>query len=80
MFIVYGKKNCPYCAKAVELLQGEGCTFSYLSMDERTEELVEIAMTYSHKTVPIVTRVVDGVPILIGGFDDLKELFNFPRE
>tara|TARA_Y100000310_G_scaffold306667_1_gene348027 strand:+ start:886 stop:1128 length:243 start_codon:yes stop_codon:yes gene_type:complete len=79
MFIVYGKKNCPFCTKAVELLQGEGCTFSYLSMDEKKEELAEIAMTYNHKTVPIITRVLDGMPILIGGYEDLKELFNLPE-
>ena len=80
MFIIYGKKKCPYCTKAVKLLQAQGCDFSYLSMDEKKEELVEIAMNYNHKTVPIVTRVLEGIPILIGGFDDLKKLFNSPQE
>ena len=80
MFIIYGKKECSYCTKAVELLQAKGCDFSYLSMDGKREELVEIAMTYNHKTVPIITRVLEGMPFLIGGFDDLKKLFNSLEE
>ena len=71
MFIIYGKKNCGFCSKAVKLLQSQGFDFIYTSMDNRPEELVEMALKHKHNTVPLIIQVVEGEPIFIGGYDNL---------
>ena len=72
MFIIYGKKDCPYCTKAVELLQQQGRDFTYCSMDNRLNELVELSLKHNHKTVPLIIQVVAGEVVLIGGYDNLR--------
>ncbi len=42
-------------------------------MDDRQEELLDLATQYNHKTVPIVMKVEDSNNIFIGGFDALLE-------
>ena len=77
MYIVYGKKDCGFCGRAVRLLQKLGHTFTYMSMDDKQDELVELAMQHSHKTVPLILQIVDGETEFIGGHDDLvKRLEN----
>jgi glutaredoxin len=71
MYIIYGKKNCGFCSRAVKLLQRNGITFTYMSMDDKHSELVELAMLYKHKTVPLVLQVVEGNTEFVGGHDDL---------
>ena len=71
MYIIYGKKQCGFCLKAVELLQKQGCDFVYTSMDNRQEELIEMALKHNHKTVPLIIQVVGGDPVFIGGYDNL---------
>ena len=71
MYIVYGKKDCPYCTKAVQLLQSRGLDFTYSSMDNRLNELVQWALQHDHKTVPLIIQVVSGTPVLVGGYDNL---------
>ena len=71
MYIIYGKKKCGFCAKAIKLLQSKGFDFIYTSMDNKQEELVEMALKYRHETVPLIIQVVDGDPMFIGGYDNL---------
>ena len=71
MYIIYGKKQCGFCLKAVELLQKQGFDFVYTSMDNRQEELIEMALKHNHKTVPLIIQVVGGDPVFIGGYDNL---------
>ena len=71
MYIIYGKKNCGFSSKAVKLLQSQGFDFIYTSMDDRQEELVEMALKHKHNTVPLIIQVVEGNPIFIGGYDNL---------
>ena len=73
MFIVYGRTKCPFCTNAVILLQSRGISYTYYSMDDRQEELLDLATQYGHKTVPIVMKVEDSNNIFIGGFDALLE-------
>jgi len=71
MYIIYGKKKCGFCAKAIKLLQSKGFDFIYTSMDDRPEELVEMALIHGHRTVPLIIQVVDGNPMFVGGYDNL---------
>jgi hypothetical protein len=40
-------------------------------MDNKVEELVEMALNYNHKTVPLIIQVVEGNSIFIGGYSNL---------
>tara|TARA_Y100000034_G_C6654405_1_gene286574 strand:+ start:338 stop:583 length:246 start_codon:yes stop_codon:yes gene_type:complete len=76
MYIVYGKKLCPYCVSAVKLLQSKGCDFTYHSMDKKLEELTVLAMHHNQKTVPIILQLVEEQLIFIGGYDNLCAWLN----
>ena len=74
MFKVYGKTNCPSCTSAKQLLETKGCEYEYLlfGKDYDLSKFVEINKT--HKTMPMVTVVKDGVENYIGGLVELKEV------
>ena len=57
MFIIYGKKKCPFCENAVRYLRNEGYDFKYLSMDEKLEELSRLSTIYNWRTVPLIIKV-----------------------
>ena len=71
MYIIYGKEDCGFCTRAVKLLQINGYSFTYMSMDKKQEDLVELSLRYNHKTVPLILQVVDGNTEFVGGHDDL---------
>jgi len=71
MYNIYGLKWCVFCLRAVSLLQEKGEDFCYHSMDSKEGTLNYIKRTHDHKTVPIVTKTIDGEEELIGGYDDL---------
>ena len=73
MYIIYGKKLCNYCSKAINLLQSQGISFVYHSMDNRPEGLTKLFTIYEWGTVPLVIEVEDTNNNFIGGYDDLIE-------
>ena len=80
MYIVYGKTKCPFCTNAVILLQSRGISYTYYSMDEKQDVLLEMASRYKHRTVPIILKVENSENIFIGGFDALREHLNGDQE
>ena len=71
MFLIYGKKKCGFCKRAVEWLRDNGYDFQYYSMDEKLEELQQLSTIYNWKTVPMIIQNKDGQELFIGGYDDL---------
>lgn len=71
MYIVYGKKKCNYCNRAIALLQSRGLNFTYFSMDDTEDELLSLFTTYDWRTVPLVIEVKNSDNKFIGGYDDL---------
>jgi glutaredoxin 3 len=72
MYTVYTKSNCPNCVKAKALLSNKGLEYTEQIIGvDLTRELV-IEMFPGVKAVPII-KLDDK---LIGGYDDLKKLFN----
>jgi glutaredoxin len=71
MYIVYGKKKCNYCTRAITLLQSKGLNFTYFSMDDTEDELLSLFTTYNWRTVPLVIEVKNPDNNFIGGYDDL---------
>lgn len=67
MIEVYSKPNCPYCVKAVALLNKMSLPFveKKVGVDITREQLLEVAP--NARTVPQI--IIDGR--VIGGYDDL---------
>mgnify|MGYP003117088147 CR=1 FL=1 len=71
MFIIYGKKKCSFCEKAVKLIRNEGFDFRYFSMDEKLDDLKHLSTIYDWRTVPLILKVEGDIEEFIGGYDDL---------
>ena len=75
-YVVYGKTNCPSCTSAKQLLESKGCEYDYLlfGKDYDLSKFVEINKT--HKTMPMITTVKDGVESYIGGLQQLQQILD----
>jgi glutaredoxin len=77
VFHVYSKTDCPWCKRAVAVLQREKEHFTVTVLDHAPTVLRDLADEFSWKTVPIVTLIddYDNNPVgarLIGGCEDLE--------
>jgi len=70
------KESCPYCGKALQLLDSKGLTYDTDSMDETPELLQEIKQKLNCKTVPIIWEIDNvGSRKFIGGYAELVQHF-----
>jgi glutaredoxin len=73
-YTIYGKKNCPYCDKAKELLDSKGIEYEYfdvmLDLARRTE-----MMTRVNRPVTTVPQIMKGEHY-VGGYTDLLASFS----
>ena len=73
-FIVHGRTSCPFCVKAVGLLESKNVAYVFSPVDG--EVLTETKQRWGHPTVPIVVErdlhecVYES---LIGGYTELSE-------
>lgn len=68
--LVFGKSNCPWCVRAIDLLNSRRLPFTYVNLEESRDMVPEFRrLTNDAKTVP---QILVGSH-LIGGFDQLKE-------
>jgi len=77
-YVMFIKQSCPFCVKAIEILEQKSVEFKIVNFEEnQTEILQEIKDAYAWPTVPLIFQVKDNTAIeFIGGFTDLKEHFN----
>lgn len=68
MYRVYGKPNCPYCVKAIDLLNENELAFEYYDLTKNAEMLQAIK-DLGFKTVPQIWLNGDH----IGGYTELQE-------
>ena len=74
MLVIYSKDNCQQCDSAKLLCQMKGVAYvvKTLGVDYMKEDLSVIAP--NARSFPIVTCIVYGVEVGIGGLTELKEL------
>ena len=68
--VVYLTDWCPYCARAVGLLERKGARFESINVDERPEARAEMMARSGHRSVP---QIFIG-DTHVGGCDDLYAL------
>ena len=61
---------CPFCVRALQILERRGIEYVEHAMDGKRDELLEVKRRFGHPTVPII--LLDGE--FIGGCDELEEL------
>ncbi|GBR54561.1 glutaredoxin [Neokomagataea thailandica NBRC 106555] len=67
---IYTQPYCPFCVRAVALLQAKGVTFQEIDAPHGTSERAESIQRSGQRTVP--QTFVDGQAL--GGCDDLMAL------
>jgi len=72
-YILYVNMDCPFCKKAVSLLEKNDENFSILNLKKRPRVLQELKEIYNWYTVPMVFERRDSEIKFIGGFTDLSE-------
>jgi glutaredoxin 3 len=68
--VIYTKVPCPYCDRAINLLEEKKLDFSEIDLTDRPDEIQKIKDQTGWRTVPIIL-INDQV---IGGYTDLKAL------
>lgn len=68
--VIYTKDPCPYCDRAINLLEEKKLDFSEIDLTNRPDEIQKIKDQTGWRTVPIIL-INDQV---IGGYTDLKAL------
>lgn len=77
-YLVYGRRSCPFCVKAINLLESRGEENIFFDFSEDPESITEAKNFYKMETVPIIIQnnKIFGKTTLIGGYTDLVEYFN----
>jgi|TARA_Y100000034_G_C6885503_1_gene406531 glutaredoxin len=75
-YILFVTKTCPYCEKAIKLLEEKKCKYKLVEFDEDQKLILEgIKTNYNWKTVPMIFKREKEVVEFIGGYTDLLKLF-----
>lgn len=73
-YILFVKKECPFCVRAKELLEERGLEYKMVNFNQQQEGVLqEIKVAYDWKTVPMIFSRSKNVINFIGGFTDLVE-------
>lgn len=77
-YLVYGRRSCPFCVKAINLLESRSEENIFFDFSEDPESITEAKNFYKMETVPIIIQnnKIFGKTTLIGGYTDLVEYFN----
>lgn len=71
MLTVYSKKNCPFCDKAIALLELKNVKYEVVKIDEN-DEARDFVLSEGHRSVPQIYK--DGKVFVQGGFQGLQKL------
>ena len=75
------RESCPYCQKAIALLDSKGLTYDLDPMDETPELLTEIKEALGYNTVPMIWEINHlGAKTFIGGYSDLSTLLDYRQK
>mgnify|MGYP003154574284 CR=1 FL=1 len=69
---IYIKSGCPYCTKALEVLDKHRQEYVVNVMDGNDDLLTEVKSTWNWQTIPIIIEVSDRNGFkFVGGYTDL---------
>jgi glutaredoxin 3 len=68
--VVYKKNPCPFCDRAINLLNGKDLKYQVVDLTGKEDEILKLKEKWGWQTVPII--VINGK--LVGGYTDLRAL------
>ena len=68
-YVVYGRSNCEFCEKALDLLDQNGLAYKYIPLDVQKEKLKWFKEVMGFTSVPQVFLY----DTHIGGYNELRE-------
>ena len=72
-YIVYSKRNCSFCVRAIDLIEYQGFQVQVKKIDENSEYFQEMRnLAPSMRTMPVIFKDNS----LIGGYSELVEHFS----
>ena len=75
-FVMFTKKACPYCKRAVDKMEKEEHDYEIVQLDKNPNSLKMIKNLYGWETVPIILEYhSDERQTFVGGYTDLLEYF-----
>lgn len=76
-YVIFGRESCPYCVKAVQLLEERKENHKFVNFQESQSDILqEVKEAYGWPTVPIVIQIKDRLEVtIIGGYTDLVKHF-----
>jgi glutaredoxin len=79
-FTVYSITDCPFCKKAIKLLDERQQRFVVVVIDKNPEFIEKVKTDMNRTTVPIVLENQEQIGFkIIGGSDDLENYLNSPE-
>ena len=77
-FVLYTKKRCQWCRKAINLLNEKKYPYIVTDVTKNKEILEEIKTVFNHSTVPIVLYADNDNSRLnlVGGYTELESSFD----
>tara|TARA_R110002020_G_scaffold37239_17_gene112599 strand:+ start:32729 stop:33028 length:300 start_codon:yes stop_codon:yes gene_type:complete len=75
---IYASTMCPFCVKAINLLNESEHDYILTLVDRSQDFLDNLKEKYNWETIPIIVehnRDSDGEPMLIGGYTDIMDHF-----
>ena len=73
LFMIYGVSDCPHCLWACGNLMEANLSYVFVNLDFAQGYHESFKHKFNWATFPVVTKIVDGKEILIGGYEQLKE-------
>ena len=70
---VYGVSDCPHCLWACGDLMEANLSYVFVNLDFAQGYHESFKHKFNWATFPVITKIVDGKEILIGGYEQLKE-------
>ena len=74
-FVIYGRKSCPWCVKAEELVQGYDLPCKFVNIQNGKSKFLTEQMTkHDWNTGPVIFFKRGNEQLFLGGYTDLEEL------
>ena len=75
-FTVYIKTDCPFCEKAIDLLDEKKIPFIVVAMDKNPDFAEKLKQDMKMTTIPVIIEQLELGVKIIGGFDNLEQYIN----
>jgi len=74
-YILYLKKQCPFCVRAESFLSLKEINYKSVYFDQNLKILEDLKDAYGHSTVPMIFRKSESEYTFVGGYTELLDIW-----